>query len=136
MPRIGTDIKYKVSFVKHDSDKKGKPYTRFNVGDKIMNTSPPAYQNYSLSVDGILDIMDGDYVNILTISKVETKRSETNGKLYTNLYGTVQVLKSDTAQYVEEQPPAFIPPVDHGTNDPIDALEDGGSDPWKLPFDI
>ena len=70
MPRVGSEIKYRVKYVKHFNSKIGIA-TSFSIGDKIKNTNPPAYQNYSFTVWDNLDIMEGDNVNILSIESVE-----------------------------------------------------------------
>jgi hypothetical protein len=67
-------------------------------------------------------------VNILSIDSIEVNSK--NGKLYVNLSGTVQVIKTETAQYAEEQAPAFIAPVEPPKND------DGTLTEFVLPFDL
>lgn len=126
MPRVGSTFKYKVKYVRHFQTKNGTA-TSFSISEKISGSMPTQYQSYSFVVWDNLDIIDGDSVNILSIDSI--KVNGRNGKLYVNLSGTVQVLKSDTAQYAEEQPPAFVPQAEPPKND-------DGSDPWKLPFDI
>lgn len=128
MPKTGTKQSYKVKYVKHFNIKSGIA-TSFSFGERIKNTDPAQYQNYSFAVWDNLDIMDGDSVNILSIDSIDVNSK--NGKLYVNLSGTVQVIKTETAQYAEEQPPAFIPQVEEP---PAAGSPEG--DPWKLPFDI
>ena len=128
MPRTGTKHSYRVKYCKHFPIKDNGIATSFSFGERIKNTDPAQYQNYSFVVWGNLDIMDGDNVNILTIDSIEVNSK--NGKLYVNLSGTVQVIKTETAQYAEEQAPAFIPPVDPPRND------DGTLQEFSLPFDL
>ena len=129
MPKVGTKLSYRVKYVKHFPIKDNGIATSFSFGERIKNTDPPVYQNYSFVVWENLDIMDGDNVNILTIDSIEVNSK--NSKLYVNLSGTVQVIKTETSQYAEEQAPAFVPQVEEP---PVAGTPEG--DPWKLPFDI
>jgi len=128
MPKTGEKYKYKVKYVKHFSSKNGVA-TSFSFGEKIRNTEPATYQNYSFVIWDNLDIMDGDHINILTIDGIDTNYK--NGKLYINLSGKVRVIKSENAQYEEEQAPAFAP-TEQKPEEHIDITDDE----FKLPFDI
>jgi len=104
MPRVGDKSKYRVKYVKHFPFKNGTA-TSFSFGEKIKNSEPTAYQNYSFVVWDNLDLMDNDDVNILSIDSIEVNYK--NGKMYVNLSGKVNVIQTETAQYAEETPPVF-----------------------------
>lgn len=134
MPKVGDKYKYKVKYVKPFYTKKGTAATSFSITEKINSVASVELQDFSFAVWDVLDLSDGDFVTILTIDSIEVKKATNKqGKLatYFNLTGTVKIIKNVLQQCAEEQAPAFVPPpVDAGTNDPVDSNE------WILPFDI
>lgn len=81
----GTDLKeYKASRVKQATAKNGKPFTVFNIADKITNPDgSTAYDNYSIfSWQEDIRVEDGDKITINDIKALEVKEEEYNGKKY------------------------------------------------------
>lgn len=128
MPKQGEKYKHEVKYVKHFAIKSGMA-TSFSITSKRTLDNKSYFQTYSFVVWDNLDIMDGDYINILTIDSVEEVNK--NGKSYINLSGKVSIIKSENAQYAEEQAPAFVP-TEQKPEEHIDITDDE----FKLPFDI
>ena len=127
MPRAGTDFKYKVKFVAHQSLKKGD-LTRFSISDRLKGTQDK-YQSYSFTVWDDIDIKDGDSVKILTIDNVEANYR--NNKVYVNLAGTVVVIPTAEREPEPKEPESYAEPPE-GYAEP--QTDDQGE--WQLPFDI
>lgn len=120
-----TELKeYKVSRVKSGTAKNGKPYTVFQIADKIKQPDGTnKFDNYSIfSWQEDINLADGDKIVLTDIKALEVKEDTYQGKLQINktVFADIKITQSNATP---KQPEV----VDNG----LGALEDLGD---TLPF--
>lgn len=121
----GTDLKeYKVSRVKQNTAKNGKPYTVFQIADKIKQPDGTnKFDNYSIfSWQEDINLADGDKIVLTDIKALEVKEDTYQGKLQINktVFADIKITQSNATP---KQPEV----VDNGL--PFEPIDDS-----RLPF--
>lgn len=93
---------YKAKRVKQGTAKNGKPYTLFNVSDKITKEDgSAAYENYTVfSWQEGIKLADDDKVTFNDITALEVKEREYNGKTYIDktIFADINVISANPNQ--------------------------------------
>ena len=72
---IKNGFKYRVKFVKH-REVNGTPITTFNIGEKIRNTDPVEWQNYTVTIWDAVELNDGDEVKLCNFRDIDASRGK------------------------------------------------------------
>ena len=86
---IKANSKYpsKIKYVKHNTTTNGTPVTSFQIGDKMKDSGPAQYDNYTVSVFDDVPLQDGDEVVLASIESISCRLY--NGKVYREIVATL-----------------------------------------------
>lgn len=118
---IKNGFKYRVNFVKH-RDVNGTPITSFSIGEKIRNTDPTEWQNYTVTVWQHIDLQNGDEVKLCNFRDIDASRGK-DGRTFFSFSADIKEDDSTTTYAKPMQEPAVSKTVDDDSD-------------CRLPFDI
>lgn len=112
--------KFRVNFVKH-REVKGTPITSFSIGEKIRNTEPPEWQNYTVTVWKHVELNNGDEVKLCNFRDIDASRGK-DGRTFIGFSADIQEDDGSQTFARPKDEPAVAKTVD--------------DDDTVLPFDI
>lgn len=86
MIKVNSKYPTKVKYVKHRTGDFGA-LTQFSIGDKVKNSNPDQWLNYTVTVYSDVSLNDGDEVTFTSIDSISSRYYD--GKVYYDIVATI-----------------------------------------------